>query len=148
MGHVEKASTTKSMTHRQVPAGQVAINAFVPGSSFKGLLRSLALEQKNNEQPNIQLGRHMPDHDELAFNAINWLLYKQARSSGDVDTPVEFEDFDDALKVVNPLLARSAERLGKAVLSRALNLAELEALADRIDRTQAESRAIIDSLFV
>lgn len=148
MGHVEKASTTKSMKHQPVPAGKVAINAFVPGSSLKGLIGSLASKRQNNLLPNSQPEWHIPDHDELAHNAINWLLFKQAQSSGKIETPVELEDFDDALKLINPLLARSAERLGKAALSRALNLAEMEALADRIDRTQAESRAIIDSLFL
>ena len=58
----------------------------------------------------------------------------------------DFKDFDAILDFVNPVLANCAEMLEETTLSLSLTLAEMEARSERIDRTQAESRAIIDSL--
>ena len=63
------------------------------------------------------------------------------------DELVKPEDFERFLSLVNPLLSSCADRMGEMNRASASNSATMEALADRIDRTQAESRAILDDLF-
>ena len=57
------------------------------------------------------------------------------------------EEFCAVLDFVNPILVRMSGYLDDAISSRALNLAEMDVVAARIDRTQAETRAIIADLY-
>jgi hypothetical protein len=58
----------------------------------------------------------------------------------------EFADFDAVLDYVNPILARSAEALEGVSRDMSRSLAAMEARAERIDRTQAETRALLNGL--
>lgn len=66
-------------------------------------------------------------------------------------TPAEeenfkFADFDAVLDFVNPRLSRTAEALEKISRDMSIFLAESEARSERIDRTQAETRVLLNGL--
>ena len=58
----------------------------------------------------------------------------------------KFNDFDAVLDFVNPGLERSADMLEETSHNLSASLAAMEARAQRIDRTQAETRVLLNRL--